>query len=275
MNIPENIRYIMQSTPKIDEKTTRSLIKDYKKNKDSKLKEQIINSYLWLVLKVAQKYHKKYFELVDLFDLFEEGITGLVKSIDSYRPVRNSLFYLYAEKLISRAIEKYISEKPLSMIHVSKNVLYKIRKFKKIWEDLVEKTGQQPSLSDIGKKMGISSLEAKQLYQYMRMLDTYESLSNPIAEDITVEDSLEDVGSSLEDVLSLISEKEVLEDTLKKVLNEKELFIIKQRYLNTNRSGKHISYRSLAKMLRTSHEYVRKAEKRILKKLLDYIKDKF
>ncbi len=275
MSIPENIRYIIQSTPRIDEKTLRSLIKNYRKNKDSKLKEQIINSYLWLVLKVAQKYYKKYSELVDLFDLFEEGMTGLVKSIDSYEPIKGSLFNLYAGKLIERSIKKYLNEKPLSMIHMSKGVLSKIWKFKKVWDELVEETGKQPSLSDISERMGVSHKEIQRLYQYMKMSDMYESFSNPIAQDITVEDSLEDIGPSLEDILSLISDKEILEDTLKKVLNKKEFMIIKQRYLKTDKSGKQMSYRALAKMLHLSHEYVRKAEKRILKKLLDYIKDKF
>lgn len=277
MSIPENIQYIIKTTPRIDEKKLRSLITKYRKNKDLKLKEQIVNSYLWLVLKIAQKFYNKYLGIIDLFDLFEEGMAGLVKAVDSYKPLKNCSFYLYAEKLIKQFIMQYIKEKPISIINIPKRVFLKVKKFKDVWNKFVEETGVQPSFNDISKRMGITYQQAQQIYQYVKMLETYESLSNPIGEDITIEDSLEDKDYSLEDVLSIISTKEVLEETLKKVLTSKEFTIIKQRYLKSNKTGtaKKTSYRALARILHTSHEYVRKAEKRILKKLLDYIKEKF
>lgn len=276
MEIPEYIQNIIYTTPPINEKKLRTLLNLYRKKRDSKIKEQIINSYLKVVVRIAKKFYKRYPEL-EISDLIEEGIIGLLKAINRYNPTYKSSFLNYAKYWIKQSIQLYINERPFTAVQLPRSSLQHFKKWIEVWQKIFKQTGEQPSLSEMAKRLKISYYKAKQIYERLKLLSTTQSLATPVGEDITIEDRIEDKSESLEDILALISARETLEEVFKKVLTDKEVTIIKQRYQQwgKGRFKKRLSYRTIAKMLHLSHEYVRRKEKEILKKLAEYVKNKF
>lgn len=276
MEVPEAIQQIIKSTKPLDEKKIRSLLKLYRKNRDVKIKEQIINANLWLVLKIAKEFFKKYGDTnLEFQDLIEEGIIGLLKAINRYRPRGGSLFKLYAEYWIKQSLQLYLKEKPFTVAQLPRSMLTNIKKLYEAYNKILQRTGKIPSLKTIAKELKLSYNKTRQLYHQLNMLERAESLATPVGEDSTIEDFIEDKSPSPEEILSLFSLKETLENTLRKILTKKEIVVIKHRYSQYGKSGNKMSYRKIARILHISPEYVRKIEQRALKKLALYAKDKF
>lgn len=276
MEVPEAIQQIIKSTKPLDEKKIRSLLKLYRKNRDVKIKEQIINANLWLVLKIAKEFFKKYGDTnLEFQDLIEEGIIGLLKAINRYRPRGGSLFKLYAEYWIKQSLQLYLKEKPFTVAQLPRSMLTNIKKLYEVYNKILQRTGKIPSLKTIAKELKLSYNKTRQLYHQLNMLERAESLATPVGEDSTIEDFIEDKSPSPEEILSLFSLKETLENTLRKILTKKEIVVIKHRYSQYGKSGNKMSYRKIARILHISPEYVRKIEQRALKKLALYAKDKF
>ncbi|MCX7716400.1 MAG: sigma-70 family RNA polymerase sigma factor [Endomicrobia bacterium] len=278
MNIPENIQAILQTTKPISETELRRLLKAYRLKRILKLKEQIIKTHLWLVVKIAQKFYKKYSDSnLDAADLIEEGIIGLLKAINRYKPEMNSSFRLYAEYWIKQSIQLYLNEKPFIVAQLPSYVLVNIKKWFEAWNQFIKTTGRKPTLKEMSQKLKVSYYKIKKMFHQLNMLSTVKSLNTPVGEESTIEDFIKDDSMSPEEILSLISTKETLEEVFNKVLTKKERTIIKQRYQQWGRGifKKRLSYRKIAKMLHVSPEHVRQVEKRVLKKLAKYLKEKF
>lgn len=277
VEVPEFVQEIIKSAETLSEKKLRSLLKLYRKNRDTKIKEQIVNAYLWLVVKIARKFYKKYINTnLEFQDIIEEGIIGLLKAINRYKPKGGSLFRLYAEYWIKQSLQLYLKEKPFTIAQLPRSRLTDIKKWYQVWNKIVQETGKIPTLKAMSKELKMSYRKVRELYHQLSMLETTESLTTPVGEDATIEDFIEDKSASPEEVLSSLSVKEVLEDILSKILTRKEIVVIKHRYrqYSKNKTGEKMSYRKIARILHISPEYVRKIEQRALQKLALYVKDK-
>ncbi|MCS7152056.1 MAG: sigma-70 family RNA polymerase sigma factor [Endomicrobia bacterium] len=277
IEIPNFVQEIINSTETLSEKKLRSLLKLYRKKRDGKIKEQIINAYLWLVVKIAKKFYKKYVDTnLEFQDFIEEGIIGLLKAINRYKPRGGSLFRLYAEYWIKQSLQLYLKEKPFTIAQLPRSKLMDIKKWYEVWNKILQRTGKIPSLKAMAKELKMSYHKVRELYHQLCMLETTESLTTPVGEDATIEDFIEDKSASPEEVLSSVSMKEALEDTLGKILTRKEIVVIKHRYkqYSKNKTDGKMSYRKIARILHVSPEYVRKIEQRALQKLALYVKDK-
>lgn len=278
MKIPENIQAIIESAKPITNAEVKNLLKLYRSQRDLSIKEQIIKSHLWLVVKIAQKFYKKYYDSnLDIADLIEEGIIGLLKAINRYKPELNYSFRTYAEYWIRQSMQMYLNEKPFIVAQLPTYVLANVKKWYDVWNKFVKEKGRKPTLKEMKQKLKMSYYKLKKMFHYMNVLSTVQSLDTPIGEDSTLEDFIEDETSSPEKLLSLVSTIETLDEVLDKVLTKKEATVIKLRYQRWRHGvfKKRMSYRRIARMLHVSAEYVRQIEKRALKTLREYIKDKF
>jgi len=277
MEIPENIQNIINSTPRLKEEEFNILLKQYRRTGDNKIKERIINSYLWLVVKIAKKIYKKYIKTnLELSDLIEEGIIGLLKAINRHKISKNSSFVAYAEFWIKQSIQMYLKEKPFIVAELPPSLVKTFKKWYKAYNKISKKVGRTPNLDELAKVLKISYNKAKKIAQQINMLNVAESLATPVGDDATIEDFIEDKSLSPEEILSIISVHETLDEVFKKLLTKKEIFIIKQRYTQVKHGilKRGLSYRSIGKMLHVSPEYVRQTEKQILDKLSAYVKYK-
>jgi len=271
-NFIDNIKLLSIET--IDEKSARSLLRGYRSKKEAKLKEQIVNAYLNLVVSIARSFHSKYSEPnIELEDLIEEGIIGLLKAIDKYKFSKNTSFRIYATYWIKNSIQQYIKERLATVLQVPEPTFTLIRKWRREWQRVYKKLGRTPTLKEMSEKLKISFIKAKKIAYLLNTYSEVFSLDTILEdEETTLGDMITDRSLTPEEILSKVSSYETLQEVFKKVLTDKESAVIKQRY-KQNRGRyfrKRASYRSIGRMFHLSAECIRKIEKQALLKLKDY-----
>ena len=150
------------------------LFKRYK-NGDNTAKEELVNGNLKLVLSIL-----KYFNHgnINLDDLFQVGVIGLIKAIENFDLSYNLKLSTYAVPLIIGEVKRYIRDN--SVIRVSrgiKELAYNILKFK---EDYMNRYGKEPENSLIAEALQIEE------YQISFALDALKaptSIFEPIYND--------------------------------------------------------------------------------------------
>ncbi len=150
------------------------LFKRYK-NGDNTAKEELVNGNLKLVLSILKYFNHAN---INLDDLFQVGVIGLIKAIDNFDLSYNLKLSTYAVPLIIGEVKRYIRDN--SVIRVSrgiKELAYSILKFK---EDYMNKYGKEPENSLIAEALQIEE------YQISFALDALKaptSIFEPIYND--------------------------------------------------------------------------------------------
>ena len=140
-------RYINEIAqhPLIDYKREKQLAKIIRKFKDGKQKqaarEELMNSNLRLVVKIAYKY-KNFFD-IPMMDLISAGNVGLAKSIDLYNPRKfNTRFTTWAYPIIRQSIFRllYMFSNP---VRIPLHIVDQSRQYKKILEKYADVSDEE------------------------------------------------------------------------------------------------------------------------------------
>ena len=231
------------------------LFRDYQ-NGNKKIKEELVNYNLKLILSILKKYQNK---VDNLDDLFQIGVVGLIKAIDNFDLSHDVRFSTYAVFMIEGEIKRYIRDNTCVRISRSiKDRSYKILKFK---EEYLNKNGYEATTSDICKALKISEYEVN---ESLMSLVKPQSLFEPIFDDggdtIYLMDQIEDKKEN-KDLDSLIS--------LRKALNkikEREKNILVSRFI----VGR--TQTEIAEELHISQAQVSRLEKNAIKNVKRLIK---
>lgn len=130
------------------EEVTNLFIQYQNGNLDAK--EKLINGNLKLVLSILRSFNKGN---VNLDDLFQVGVIGLIKAIDNFDLSYGLKLSTYAVHLIVGEIKRYIRDNTAVRVSRStKDLAYQIIKFK---EEYINEYGKEPSASIISEKLGI------------------------------------------------------------------------------------------------------------------------
>ena len=236
----------------------------YRKDNDVEAAQKLITSNLRFVVKVAFEY--KSYE-VKLLDLIQEGNIGLMMAVKKFDPYKGYRFISYAIWWIRAYIQNFII-KTWSLVKIGttqaqKKLFYKIGKVRKALESDPDNDKKYDVLAD---DLDVAKEEIMEMEQRMSARDL--SLDAPFDEDheLTPLDLLQDGSVNQEEALIVEQEKKILEtevvDAMKR-LNEKEVFIIKNRIM----AESPLTLQELGDHLRLSRERVRQIESEALKKL--------
>lgn len=200
---------------------TKELFIEYQ-NGNIDAKERLINGNLKLVLSVLRSFNRKD---INLDDLFQVGVIGLIKAIDNFDLSYDLKLSTYAVPLIIGEIKRYIRDN--SVIRVSrgiKELAYAIIKFK---EDYIANYGIEPTGEVICKKLGINE------YQIAYALDAlkdpasiFEPIYNDGGDTIYLCDQIADIKDNNSERDNLISLRKAL---LK--IKEREKNILIERFI--------------------------------------------
>ena len=94
------------------------LFNKYKKNNDQEAKQKLIEGNLKLVLSVLKKFN---YQNVNLDDLFQIGVIGLIKAIENFDLSYNLKLSTYAIPLISGEVKRYLRDNQ-SSLRVSRTI---------------------------------------------------------------------------------------------------------------------------------------------------------
>lgn len=150
---------------------------------DVEAREKFINSNIRLVISIAKKYSNRH---LTINDLVNEGVTGLIKAVDTFNPELGYRFSTYASYWIKQAIGAAITEQGKN-IRVPAHIYQQLRKLRQVEEEL-SKEGNTPTDEEIAEALKITPEKYNQLLQYRN--DTV-SLSTPLGDDS--EDTLADL----------------------------------------------------------------------------------
>lgn len=168
-------------------------------------REEIVHKYLHLVKYVAGRISVNLPPNVEINDLINDGILGLIDAIEKYDDERGVKFETYAITRINGAILDALR----SLDWVPRAVRQRAREVERAYQDLEAELGRVPSDDELAVRLGISHKDLDTLRQRIRgtsVLSLEEFLPNERGYEIPLVDTLKDAEN---DVSLAVEQREV------------------------------------------------------------------
>jgi RNA polymerase sigma-32 factor len=246
--------------PLMTREEEREMAQRVRREGDKDAGQRMVLANLRLVVKIALDYRNH----VNLLDLIQEGNVGLVRAVGKYDPERGTRFSTYASFWIRAYMLKYLMDS-WSMVKIGtkdsqRKLFYSLNREK----EKLERSGIIPSAEVLAGNLKASTAEIEDMEQRLYHGDV--SLEAPQHGD---GDALMDTIGSGEDIEETLIEKDYTEmlhkklGNFKKLLNEKERFILDNRIMAENP----LTLREIGERFNTSRESVRQIQVKISRNL--------
>ncbi len=191
-------------------------------------REEIVHKYLHLVKYVAGRISVNLPPNVEINDLINDGILGLIDAIEKYDDARGVKFETYAITRINGAILDALR----SLDWVPRAVRQRARELERVHQELELEQGRVPTEEEVATRMGLTMREYDQLIQRVRgtaVLSLEEFLPNEKGYEIPLVDTLKDDDS---DVTSEVEQREIRTELVRAVdsLSPQERTVIQLYY---------------------------------------------
>ena len=195
------------------------------------LKEQIVLEHSPLIRYIVNRIAVRLPSHIDLDDLHNTGVIGLMDAIEKYDPDKNCKFKTYAEFRIKGAILDQLR----SLDWVPRSVRQKSRKLERAYGEVEQRLGRQASEEEVADSLGL------QIDKFHHLLNQVRGISLVNLEEIrgtnsdgdragTFADIIEDVTSENPFAsLKQVETKHAIGDTIS-ALPEKERLVISLYY---------------------------------------------
>jgi RNA polymerase primary sigma factor len=228
---------------------------------DALARENLINSNLRLVVKIARGYltHE-----MDLLDLIQEGNLGLIKAAEKFDFRKNVRFSTYASFWIKQSIARALSNKG-RMIRLPHRKEEKLRKISKATQRLSKLNGQVPDAQELSSE---TKIDEHEIMNIMSLPDKVLSIESATEGDsYSLQSILQD---SKYDPDFIVMRKYLREKTTEmlQILTEKERRVLMYRYSFIN--GKKYTLKDIGETLHISPETVRQIEMKALKRIREH-----
>ena len=195
--------------------------------KDPAYRDQLITEYLPYVKRIVQRLAVHLPSTVDVDDLMNVGVIGLIQAVDRYDPKRDNKFMTYAIFRIKGAVLSELRARDF----LSRSNRRKIRELETTYLRLEQKLGREVDDQEVAHELGI---DLEQVYRTKQM----SSISFVSLEELGVSsrDEKEKLLSYLvnneDDALSMTKLKELKEAMVEAIrqLPEKERLVIALYY---------------------------------------------
>ncbi len=195
--------------------------------KDPEYRDQLITEYLPYVKRIVQRLAVHLPSTVDVDDLMNVGVIGLIQAVDRYDPRRDNKFMTYAIFRIKGAVLSELRARDF----LSRSNRRKIRELETAYLRLEQKLGREADDQEVAHELGI---DIEQVYRTKQM----SSISFISLEELGVssrdekEKLLNYLVNNEDDALSMTKLKELKEAMVEaiKQLPEKERLVISLYY---------------------------------------------
>ena len=176
---------------------------------------QLINDHTNLVKKISWHLHGRVNSIIDIEDIIQIGMLGLISAAQNYVPQKNASFASYASIRVKGEILDYLrksSNLDRSTISIKKDS-------EKAINILRNKLGREPFLNEIANELGMSPekyLEWSHAFEasvIKSLEDSYDDYSNWFStNDLNPEEQINDVElrNNLKEALSKLDGKEAI-----------------------------------------------------------------
>jgi len=197
--------------------------------KDSHLlRNQIINEYLPYVKRIVNRIAVHLPATIEIDDLINVGVIGLIQAIERYDPSRDNKFITYAVFRIKGAVLSELRSRD----YLGRTTRRKIRDLEKAYLKLEQKYGREVTDEEVAEEM---NMDLDQFYKVKRMSSisfvSFEEIGYGSREDSAALSSSLSNGDA-DDALSLTTMKEIKSTIAKDIdlLPEKEKLVISLYY---------------------------------------------
>lgn len=261
--------------PVLTEDEENQLIYEFKQNGNLESAQKLITSHLRLAAKIALTYKRYGLPMSDIISEANLGLMQAVKKFDESKKVRLATYAIW---WIKAAIHDYIlrswSLVKIGTVAAQKKLFYNLSKIKARLGIYENKELEPKIVKEIAKELLV---DEQDVVEMNRRIAGDSSLNVCVYndEDEAKEkiDFLPDTSQNIESRIVNKHENEykrkILFDALK-ILNERELYIVKQRML----TDEPITLDEIGEKLNISRERVRQIEKRAFEKISEAVKAK-
>ncbi|KAL9235913.1 hypothetical protein vseg_010638 [Gypsophila vaccaria] len=222
-------------------------------------REKLVYANFRMVVYIAKQYQGRG---LNLQDLMQEGSTGLIKSLEKFKPQAGCRFSSYAYWWIRQSIKKAIFQhsRTIRVPETMYSLLGKVLEAKKL---CIQEGNHNPTDEDLAKRIGIT---VEKLGNVMSLMRYPLSMQQPVWADqdttfqeVTADTKIENPAISVERQLMRKHMRSLLG-----TLSPKEQKIIKLRFGIGSSSEKRYSLSEIGAMFGLSKERVRQLESRAL-----------
>lgn len=227
---------------------------------------------------VARKAYHSYLEAfpemrvaLSLADITQEGVCGLMTSVEKWNPKRDFAFNVYAFYCIKHAILRAI-ENQSRPIRLPVHVLNKLAKMRRIRQKLYSREGGEPTVDEVARLAGVDRKEAQ---LYLSRCNKLFSTDAPVGMEeggSTLGEFLVDKGVDVAKQVERACTREAVAELVEATdLEELERSVVLLKY--GLRDGVERMRAEVSRILQVRVEKVRRAELRALKKLRENVGD--
>lgn len=156
--------------------TNQELFEQYQKTKDVSLRNELVESYLYLVNILIRKYLNKG---VDYDDLYQVGAMALISAVERFDAAKGFEFSSFATPTIIGEIKKYFRDKEWSL-KVPRRLKELTGKMQKAREALTSELGRAPTPEELACKLDVSqsdiiqAMESSMAYNAFSLNQTFD-----------------------------------------------------------------------------------------------------
>jgi RNA polymerase primary sigma factor len=143
---------------------------------DLQAKERLINSNLRLVVSNARRYMR---QDLNLLDLIQEGILGLIRASEKFDWRKGYKFSTYATFWIRQAIQRALESKERT-IRVPNQVAQRERKVMRTERELATKLGRDPTTEEVAEAADLEPAQVEEIRDLTRVVT---SLDRPVGDE--------------------------------------------------------------------------------------------
>ena len=225
---------------------------------DLAAKERLVNSNLRLVLKFARRYQG---HGLDLGDLVQEAMLGLIRAAEKFDWRRGYKFSTYAVLWIKQSIQRGLDNSG-RQVRIPAHVAQRERTAKRVADELASRLDRDPTDEEVAKA---AKLEVDEVAAIRDLTRVTASLDSPVGEgDTTLGDLHVEEAPELEDEV-FEREREQAVNAALATLPDDERKIISARFGTGGRPARNL--RDAAREVGVTQERARRLEERALRRL--------
>jgi RNA polymerase primary sigma factor len=228
---------------------------------DEVARQNLINSNLRLVVKIARGYLTHDMELLDLI---QEGNLGLIKAAEKFDFRKNVRFSTYASFWIKQSIARALSNKS-RMIRLPHRKEEKLRKIAKASQRFSKINGRMPDPVELSSETKLDEQEIRSILCLPEKVLSIESVDD--TESYSLKHVLQDSKYNPDYIVMRKYLREKTTEMLE-ILTEKERRVLLYRYAFIN--GRKYTLKDIGEKLKISPETVRQVEIKALKKIREH-----